>query len=296
MNRRALIASLGALLLSAGAAIGLSRFAGKKAPSSGARRLVSLAPAITETLLALDAGDQLVAVSNFCELPPGLKLPRVGSSLTPSFEVIAGLHPSLILCDDSAGSKQRELAALARTEILPWLTLDQVTESMQRLGQLVGQELAGNALSQRIKMRLSRKPPVDAPRALLLLSYDPDKPAELWFIRQNSLHGAALMAAGCYNAVRHDVAGLPKLSVEELIHLDPDFVLMIPPPGASLDHKRRMLEAFHGFAPLKAVKDDRLGVVNGTPAVGPSILAFTDALTELIRRLSGPRPVGGIVQ
>lgn len=296
MNRRALIASLGALLFSAGAAIGISRLAAKKPGKGGSGRLISLAPAITETLLTLGAANQLVAVSNYCVLPPELKLPRIGSALTPSFEVIAGLHPSLILCDDSAGSKQKELAALARTEIFPWLTLDEVTESVRRLGKVVGQELAADALSQHIKMRLSRRPPIDAPKALLLLSYDPDRPAELWFIRQNSLHGAALTAAGVWNAVRHDVKGLPQLSVEELIQLDPDLVVIIPPPGASAENKRKMLDAFRALAPLKAVKEDRIGVVNGTQAVGPSILQFADSLSQLVQTLQSRRQVGGTIQ
>ena len=113
MNRRALVASLGALLFSAGAAVGISRLAApKKSGKNGPGRLVSLAPAITETVLALGAENQLVAVSNYCVLPPGVKLPRIGSSLTPSFEAIASLHPSLILCDDSAGSNLALASAL----------------------------------------------------------------------------------------------------------------------------------------------------------------------------------------
>lgn len=296
MNRRAIIASLGALLFSAGAAIGVSRLAAQKHGKGRSGRLVSLAPAITETLLTLNAADQLLAVSNYCQLPAGMKLPRIGSSLTPSFEAIAALHPALILCDDSAGSKQKELAALARTEIFPWLTLDEVTESVRRLGQVVGQQLAGDALSQHIKMRLSRKPPPDAPRVLLLLSYDADRPADLWFIRQNSLHGAALLSSGARNAVGHDVKGLPQLAVEQLIQLDPDMVVIIPPPGATRENKRKMLEAFRALAPLKAVKDDRVGVVDGTQSVGPSILQFTDALTQLVHDLGAPRPVGGLIQ
>lgn len=294
MNRRAIIGSLGALLFSAGAAVGVSRLAAKK-PDSVGKRFVSLTPAITETLLAIGGSEHLVAVSNYCKLPANLKLPRVGSSLTPSYEAIAGLRPSLILSDDSAGAKQRELAAIAHCEVLPWLTLDNVVKSTRRLGKLVEQSQPADALAQQLQTRLSRVPSADSPQVLLLLSYDPDRPAELWFIRQNSLHGAALAAAGARNAVSHDVPGLPRLSVEELLKLDPDQVLILQPPGATLEHKRSMLAAFSALAPLRAVKENAIGIVNGTQSVGPSILELVDALAHVLQRMTQPRPVGGIL-
>src|SRR5206468_1806854 len=138
---------------------------------------------------------------------------------------------------------------------------------------------AGNALAERLNSRLSVKPGPDAPRVLLLLSYEPDRPAEIWFIRRNSLHGAALSAAGARNAVAQDVPGLPRLSVEQLIALDPDEVLIIPPPGATLELRQRMLAAFDTLAPLRAVKEGRVGIVSGaSQSVGPSILQLVDAL------------------
>jgi iron complex transport system substrate-binding protein len=296
VNRRAIIGSLGALLFSAGAAVGVGRLVAKKPKPDGARRLVSLSPAITETLLVLGGSSQLVAVSDFCTLPASLKLPRVGSALTPNYEAIAGLRPSLILSDDSAGAKQRELGAIAKCEVLPWLTLNDVVESIRQLGKLIDEGLAADALAQHLKIRLSNPPPLGAPRVLLLLSYDPDRPAELWFIKRNSLHGAALTAAGARNAIDRDVPGLPRLSVEELIKIDPDQVFILPPPGATLAHKQQMLAAFSALAPLRAVKESRIGIVNGTQSVGPSIIELTDALANLIKKMAEPRPVGGIIQ
>ena len=295
MNRRAILGSLAALLFSAGAAVGVSRLAAKK-PTNTSPRFVSLTPAITETLLAIGGSEHLVAVSNYCKLPANLALPRVGSSLTPSYEAIAGLRPSLILSDDSAGAKQRELGAIARCEVLPWLTLRDVVQSTRRLGKLVEQRKAADALALALETRLSRVPPAEAPRVLLLLSYDPDRPAELWFIRQNSLHGAALTAAGARNAVDHDVPGLPRLSVEELLKLDPDQVLILQPPGTPLERKRKLLTAFGALAPLRAVKQDAIGIVNGTQSVGPSILQFVDDLANSLKRMTQPRPAGGIVE
>lgn len=279
MNRRAIVGSLGALLFSAGAAVLAGRLASKrKAQGAGARRLVSLSPALTETVLALGGASQLVGVSDYCQLPKSLALPRVGSSLTPSYEAIAGLHPSLLLCDDSAGAKRAELSALGRTEFLPWLTLSEVVKSTARLGQLLGQPAAGDALAQKLEARLSRQPAADAPRVLLLLSYDPDRPAELWFIKQNSLHGAALSAAGARNAVARDVPGLPRLGVEQLLKIDPDLVLILPPPAATPERRQELVRAFSALAPLRAVKASRVKCIDGNQSVGPSILELVDAI------------------
>jgi ABC-type Fe3+-hydroxamate transport system substrate-binding protein len=286
VNRRAILGSLGALLFSAGAAIGVGRLAARRSPKASGVRLVSLSPALTETVLTLGGAANLVAVSNYCVLPHGVQLPRVGSSLTPSYEAIAAVRPSLILSDGSAGAKRSELGAIAPCEVLPWLTLPEVVASVRRIGQVLGRTAAGDSLAQRVDARLSRKPPLDAPRVLFLLSYDPDRPAELWFIRPNSLHGAALGAAGARNAIDHDVPGLPRLSVEELIKLDPDQVFILPMPGATLEQRQKQLAAFSTLAPLRAVKDGRIGIVDGSQSVGPSILELVDALADMLKKMA----------
>jgi ABC-type Fe3+-hydroxamate transport system substrate-binding protein len=279
VKRRALVSSLGALLFSAGAAVLAGKLAARRqSTAAGSARLVSLAPALTETLIALGGEQQLVGVSDYCKLAPGSKLPRVGSSLTPRYEAIAALHPSLVLCDDSAGAKRAELSALGPCEFLPWLTLAEVVKSTRRLGEASGHRAEGAALAAKLEARLSKKPPPSAPRVLLLLSYDPDRPAELWFIRRNSLHGAALEAAGARNAVERDVPGLPRLSVEELLKLDPDAVLIIPPPGSAPERDSQLVSAFGKLAPLRAVKNGRVKCVAGTQSVGPSILQLVDAI------------------
>jgi ABC-type Fe3+-hydroxamate transport system substrate-binding protein len=295
VNRRALIGSLGALLFSASAAIGISRLAARKAGARG-NKLVSLTPAITETLFAIGGGANLAAVSDYCQLPAGVELPRVGSSLTPSYEAIARLAPALILSDDSAGAKRRELAAIAPCEVLPWLTLSEVVKSTERLGHVTGHAAAAQALARKLEQRLSRAPAADAPRVLVLLSYDADRPAELWFIRRNSLHGAALGAAGMRNAVARDVKGLPRLSVEELLQIDPDLLVLLTPPGTSLEQKSKQVAALGALSPLRAVAQHRVAVVETTQSVGPSILNLVDKLASVFSKLQTPAPALGFIE
>src|SRR5690606_9380740 len=102
-----------------------------------------------------------------------------------------------------------------------------VVDSTRKLGKLTGQVEAAEALASALSRRLSVEPPNDAPRVLLVLGYQGERLDEVWFIRRNSVHGAALRAAGGRNAVAKDVWGQPRLSLEQVIALDPDMVIVL---------------------------------------------------------------------
>src|SRR6478736_5863794 len=85
--RLAALLTLGCVVLALGH-FAFARLGGPRANAgaerAGAARVVSLAPAITETLFAIGAGDQVVGVSNYCHFPKDVeRLPRTGSAITP---------------------------------------------------------------------------------------------------------------------------------------------------------------------------------------------------------------------
>jgi ABC-type Fe3+-hydroxamate transport system substrate-binding protein len=266
-------------------ALGCHRVAAEPA---GARRIVSLAPGITDALFEIGAGHDVVARSDYCDYPPEVsKLPRAGTSLTPNYEVITRLEPTLIVGEVGANAREHELEAIGPTLLLPWLTLEEIVASMRELGRRTGTNAAADALAQRLKTRLDVPPPPNGPRVLLVIGYEPGKLSELWFIRENSLHGAALHAAGARNAVPEAVTGLPRLSLERLVALDPDAIFILTQPGhAAGDY----LGPFRALAPLRAVKADQVVVVEAPEAYvhGPRILALVDKLAAVVKKLKVP--------
>src|SRR5262249_60939612 len=66
------------------------------APAGPARRVVSLAPSVTEIVYALGAGDRLIGVCGQCDHPAAARaLPRVGGYLAPSVEAVLAAQPDL---------------------------------------------------------------------------------------------------------------------------------------------------------------------------------------------------------
>jgi ABC-type Fe3+-hydroxamate transport system substrate-binding protein len=251
--------------------------------TSAGTRIVSLAPAVTETLFTIGAGSAVVAVSDYCDSPPEVKrLPRVGTSITPNYEAIARLAPTLVVSEANVSTRKRELEALAPTRLLPWLTLQEIAGSIRELGQLSGKQAAASALADKLLARLSVPESPTGPRVLLVLGGESSDSTEIWFVRRNSLHGAALRAAGARNAVAENVSGPPQLSHERLLQLDPEFIIVLTRPEAH----RANLAGFERFTTLQAVKAGHVALLAASEAFanGPRILTLVERLhAELVR-------------
>jgi iron complex transport system substrate-binding protein len=249
-------------------------------------RIVSLAPSITETLYAIGAGEQLVGISDFCPPPEGRELPRTGSSLRPSYEAIARLRPTLIVGEQNASTPQRALATVAPTRLLPWLTLDEIAAGVGDLGRLAGREAAAAALAQRLLSELRVEPAANAPRALLVIGGDFGTLDDLVFIRRNSLHGAALEAAGARNAVAADVHGAPRLALERVFRLDPDVIIVLSSTLAA----DAALAPWRRLGSLRAVREGRLAALAvASLSNGPSVLDLRTRLAAVIGGMTGGR-------
>jgi iron complex transport system substrate-binding protein len=256
----------------------------KSAPSAG-RRIVSLSPGITDALFAIGTGSALVARSDYCDYPPEVtRLPSVGSSITPNYEAIARLEPSVIVSEDNAAARRRELEALAPTLLLRWLSLDEVARGIRELGRVTGAEPNAAALAERLERRLGVSAPEVAPKILLIIGSDTGRIDDVWFIRKNSLQGAALHAAGGRNAVAEDVAGQPRLSLERLVALDPDGIIVLTLRERPADAE---LAPYRKLETLRAVKNDHLAAVAAPEAYvnGPRVLALVERLVPVVSKM-----------
>lgn len=115
-----------------------------------ARRIVSLAPHLTEMLFAIGAGDRLVGVMAYSDYPPEAKqLPQVGSYSGLDLERILVLQPNLVLAWES-GNPAPQLRKLKDLGINLFISeprrLEAIPATLERLGVLTGStETAGRA-------------------------------------------------------------------------------------------------------------------------------------------------------
>jgi ABC-type Fe3+-hydroxamate transport system substrate-binding protein len=278
-----------AAALAIAAAVALSLLWQEEEAAGAHERIVCLMPPVTETLYEIGAGDQLIGRSDWCNHPPEAQsLPRCGSALTPNLEAIARLNPGLILANNSSATARDELSGLAPSEFLPWLTAEDMIASTRRLGELTGRRQAANELADEMSLVLLVPPPREGPRVLLVMLPEPGRLEPVSFLRRNSVHGQMLHAAGGRNAVDEDVSGVPEISMERVIELDPDMIIMVGiREKATGSEREQMLADWSRITPLTAVQKGRVGVVSGPHfyGAGRRLLRAVEDLRAEIERL-----------
>lgn len=239
-------------------------------------RIVSLAPSVTETLFALGAGPSVVGVSQYCDYPPeALKLPKVGTFLTPNLEAIIALRPTLII-GLGLSSDQRELRALKsmgfRIVLARDQSLDEIEDSIRKLGDATGHSAEAAQLIAKIDSQVGavreavgNKPPV---RVLMLVGHQP-----LVAVGRGTFLDDLLHLARSDNIA--DVSGeqWPQLSFEYIIAMRPEVILdgsMGSDPGAPAHFWDR-------YPSIPAVKNKRVfgypddPILHAGPRVGRSL-------------------------
>ncbi len=210
--------------------------------------MVTLAPSLTQTVLALGAKDNLVGVSRFCDFPEVAELPKSGGFNDIAIETVVSLKPQLVVVQ-KAPANQPAVEALARLKIpvlaLSLATVEDVLSAFDELGRVLGREARAQQLKQELsdaRAAARKSQPKHKPRVLLLYGFSP-----LVAAGPGSFAHQLLEDCGAKNAAAKAPTGYPTYSAETLVALKPDVIL-----DAAWVHEGR--EALEKMAPLAKTK------------------------------------------
>jgi ABC-type Fe3+-hydroxamate transport system substrate-binding protein len=247
-----------------------------------ARRIVSLAPSITELLFAIGAGDRVVGRTQYCLYPRAATLvPSVGDGLNPSVEAIAARRPDLVVLYRSAltetAARQLERIGIPAL-ILRHDRLEDVGRTARLLGRFTDQRASGDSVGRLLDSVLAAPPPAVSTRVAFIVW---DSPPIV--IGAGSYLDQLARLAGATN-VFHDIGSASAtVSLETIAARDPDRIILVSDSGTALPAYATRAE----WQVVRAVRERRFVVLPGELYGRPSPRT-PEAVQDLRQRFLAP--------
>ncbi len=223
------------------------------------KRVVSLAPSITEIIFALGKEDLLKGVSRFSDFPTAAqKLPRVGSYVHLDLERIVALKPDLCI-----GIKEgNPIAVVRKLEHLgiPVYAVDpknlnSVLETILQLGKLLGADQKAHDIVSDLRTRIER--------VKSIVATSPNRPGVFFQIgispivsagTETYIHELIVMGGG--RNLAEGPVPYPRYSREQVLGLSPD-VLIITSMARSTIFER-VKRQWAKWPSMPAVRNNRI--------------------------------------
>jgi len=247
--------------------------------TTAAKRVVSLAPHITELLYAAGAGHTVVGVSAWSDYPAeAKKLTIVADGSRLDLERIIDLQPDLVIAWKS-GSNVHQIKRLKKLGLTIFesepRSFDDIARSLERFAKITGSSDGTHAAKtfrenhERLKQRYARKKSISVFYQIW--------PSPLMTLNDKHLVAEMFQLCGAVNVFGKLAPLTPSVSAEAVAKANPDAILMTDPESSGLDRWRAL-------PTLKATRFDNLFSVNGTLVnrAGPRALEGATQLCEKI--------------
>jgi iron complex transport system substrate-binding protein len=253
------------------------------------RRIVSLSATATESLFAIGAGPQVVAVDDQSDYPK--TAPKTSlSGFTPNVEAIAGYKPDLVvIAYDPKG-----LSDALRKLGVPVLVHDGAKslagayQQIRQLGVVTGHADSATRLVARMKSQIGEIVAKSRTRAAGLTVYHELTP-DYYSAASSSFVGKVYSLLGLKNiADAADTAatgGYPQLSGEYIVSSSPDVIVLAD--SICCGQKASTVAARPGWDKIKAVRSGSIVRIDDSIASrwGPRLVSFFQAMSKALGRL-----------
>lgn len=225
-----------------------------------ARRIVSLAPHLTELLFTLGAGDRIVGTVNYSDYPEQARtLPRVGGYNALDLERILALEPDLIV-GWASGNNPADLEKLRRLGLPLFLSeprrLSDIPQTLQRLAVLTDTVTRADRVIRDFEQKLAGLRRFSDREPVSLFYQIWDRP--LMTVNDQHIIGDVIRLCGGRNIFADAPALTPQVSEEAVLTRAPQAIVV---GGLSPQHAQ-WLAHWRQWPQIPAVRNDHLFMIN----------------------------------
>jgi len=247
-----------------------------------ARRIVSLAPHVTELIYAAGGGDRIVGTVSYSDYPPQARdIPRVGDNKALDLERIAALKPDLIVVWRH-GNAQKQTDRLRALGMPLFFSeprrLEGIPDNLEKLGTLMGTESVANRSAADFRQQVDTLRKTYASRPPVTVFY------QVWQQPLMTLNGQHMVSdllalCGGQNLFAKEAPLVPTVSVEAVVAGNPEAMITAGMGATRPDRPLADFSMWEKWKQITAVARNNLFVIDG----------------DLVNR-AGPRVVKGAAE
>ncbi|MDO5847492.1 MAG: helical backbone metal receptor [Methanocorpusculum sp.] len=255
-------------------------------------KIISLAPACTEIIYAVGAGDRVVGNTTYCNYPEEAKsVEKIGGFSTISTERIITLcgGNSIVFANPENGKESLDYLKQhgCTVVVIDMKSVDDIYKAIDLIGTAVGCKENADKVNADIKSSIeeisakAKAAPGKTPTVMHALSIDP-----YYISGKNTFQDELISLAGGVNAFA-DVDGWGIVTLERLLIADPDIILTDAGADRAVPGFDSLAESFrkeHRLSTLSAVKNDKVFVVDADifDRGGPRVVEALETLVKII--------------
>ena len=222
-----------------------------------AERIIALAPHLVENVFSAGAGDKLVGVVSYSNYPEqATQIEVVGSYKSWSLESIAAADPDLILMW-AAGNGINKLPSLTRLGVPVYVSeprqLSDIPAAIRNIGKLAGTKESSETEARRVEAGIEALRNVYAGQDSVSVLY------QVWNDPLQTVNGEHMISnilklCGARNAFADAVSLAPRISVESVLHRNPDAIIA----SGMGESRPEWLDEWRAYPSLTAVQSNAL--------------------------------------
>jgi len=247
------------------------------------KRIVSLAPSITEILYSLSLGERIAGVTEFSNYPDMAKSkPKVGTYISLNIEKIVSLEPDLIIAI-ADGNKKESVDTLERLGYSVYAVnprcVQDILKTIENIGDITNCGDRAGRLVYELKSRIdyveSRTKEIKGPGVFVQIGINP-----IITVGRDTFHNDMITMAGGFNISGHEKAKYPQYNMEEILLKSPDIIIISSMHrGGGFERKK---EEWKNWKNIPAVRNGRIYIIDSDLIDHPSP-RIVDGLEELAR-------------
>ena len=248
------------------------------------KRIVSLAPNITESIFAINADSLLVGVTDLCDFPPeAKKKTKTGSYFSPDFETITSLNPDLIIMnvENISNPTYQSLKNLGlKVYVSNAKNIAGIEKMISDFGKITGKEISADTFLNVFRSELgqfSERDSISSEPFLVLISVNP-----LITTNGKTFINDILGLAGITNLYKDESLDYPNINYEDVIFKNPEFILL-PTDTSDTEKSQKFIDEINRqLNKTNAVRNGRIILIDENIMFrpGPRVLEAAKILKE----------------